>query len=470
MALVGFAPAFTHSANTALAAPAQVSAADVGPYLGHYSPNTFIELRGGELWFIRPPYESQLLPAGNGIYHFSAGWLTGKSMHFAPNEAGGTSIMLLSDDGHWHEFARSGEIYQDFDPALRGALAEILNSTIAHNAEVPGAALYVHIPGYGMWMGARGVANLGRGIPMVPHDRFHAASVSKMFIATVILQLAQEGVLSLDDTVQQWMPDLVPNGEHITLRHLLNHTSGISNYLEGGFVDAFMSDQQRFWSQQELVTYAVSRPPYFAPGEPGRWRYSNTNYVLLGMVIEHATGTSPAQQVRWRIIEPLGLHNTFFEPYELAEGHKARGYVGSQDMSNINMSIVWSAGGVVSTTEDLGRFTQALFSGQLLTPESMAEMHGFVGVDGSWGSQHLVYGLGMMQDMMGIAPGPDGAPRPHAYALVRGHSGALIGYRTATWYLPETGITIVASVNQMHYDPNKIVTEAMNTVLAHTGR
>ncbi len=451
-------------------APVVTNAVPIDPQTGHYSPNTYIDWRGSELWFVRPPYESPLVPNGDGTFTFTQGWLAGRMLYFTPNEIGGTSVLLLADDGSWQEFARSGEIYTDLAPELRGTLAGILEQTIANNPHVPGVVMYVHIPGQGMWAGARGVANHELGIPVVPLDRFRVASVSKTFVATVILQMVDEGMLSLDDTVERWMPGLVPNGEYITIRHLLNHTSGLYNYLEGPFVNAFMRDPARFWSQQEIVTYAMQSPPYFAPGEPGRWRYSNTNYVLLGMVVEHATGTSLGQQVRWRIIEPLGLHNTSFEPYEVAPYGIARGYLNRQDLSDINMSIVWSAGGVVSTAEDLGRFADALYRGGLLSPDALTEMHSFVGVDGSWGARHLVYGLGMMQDRMSIGPGLDGQPRPEAQAIVRGHTGALTGYRSAMWYLPENGVTIVVFVNQMSYDPNTVVTAAMDAILAHNDR
>lgn len=443
----------------------------VEPQPGYYSPNTTIEQRhNGEWWFVRPPYASLLRANGNGTYTFAEGWLAGKLMLFTPNEMGGLSIMLLGSDDTWNEFARQGELYTDLAPELRGALRRVLDTALADAPNVPGAMLYVHIPGQGRWIGARGVAERERGIPMVPHDRFRVASISKVFVATVILQMVEEGTLSLDDTVEQWMPGLVPAGERITIRHLLNHTSGIYNYLDGPFVAAFLSDRARIWSQHELVTYAVSHPAYFAPGEPGRWYYSNTNYVLLSMIVEHATGTSVGQQVRWRIIEPLGLAHTSFEPYETSLPGVVPGYLSYENVSDINMSIVWGAGGVVSTVEDLGRFADALFRGGLLSPESLTEMHGFVGVDGAWGTRHLVYGLGLMQDNMSVAPYPNGQPRPDSQGLVRGHTGALAGYRAAMWYLPESGTVIVAGVNQMYYDTNIIVTAAMDEVLPYLDR
>jgi D-alanyl-D-alanine carboxypeptidase len=450
--------------------PTLVAAPAVGPpHLGSYSPNTTIEQRGEELWFIRPPYESPLVPNGDGTYHFLHGWLAGRHTYFAPNASGGTSLLLLGDDGAWHEFARSGEVYNDLDPALTAALAGVLEHELARAPNVPGAVLAVSLPGQGHWVGARGVSSRAHGgVPMVPHDRFHVASVTKLFVATVILQLAAEGTLSLDDTVEQWMPLLVPDGEHMTLRHLLNHTSGVYNYLDDGFVDLALHDRRRIWSQQELAMRGAIGPPYFSPGEPGRWYYSNTNYVLLGMVVEHATGTSLAQQVRWRILDPLGLHDTFFEPYETTSGGVAPGYLGYEDVSDMNMSIVWGAGGIVSTAEDLSRFARALFDGELLGPAEMQEMHRFVSVDGAWGTQHLVYGLGLMQDQMSISHDGHGNPRPAELGTVRGHTGALAGYRAAVWYLPATGAVVVVGTNQMYYDANIIATSAINAILAHT--
>lgn len=451
------------------AARVATHAVAIEPPLGYYSPNTTIERRGEELWFLRPPYASVLAPNGDGTFTFTSGWLAGRLVYFTHNETGGASIMLLADGGTWQEFARSGEIYADLSLALRGELAGRLERTIA-TTNVPGALLYVHIPGQGMWMAARGVSNRAVGIPMVPHDRVRVASVSKMFVAVVILKLAEEGVLSLDDTVEQWMPLLVPNGAQITIRQLLNHTSGIYDYLDNYIVSAYVRDRARIWSVHELVTYGVTRPTYFAPGEPGRWAYSNTNYLLLGMIIEHATGTSVAQQVRWRILDPLGMHNTFFEPYEPVPGGVVRGYLGSDDSTDINMSVAWAAGGMASTVEDLGRFAQALFEGRLLNPEPLAIMHEFVGANGAWGQPHINYGLGLMQNVLPAGHGPDGQPRHFSLGLVRGHTGALAGYRTSLWYMPETGVTIVVAANQMYYNPNALATEVMQVVLGHLGR
>jgi CubicO group peptidase (beta-lactamase class C family) len=465
-----FAPTAT-PVSVAQAEPEVATApltADLLP--GYYSPNTTIEFRnGGELWFVRPPYQSALMPVGDLTYTFTAGWLTGKVMNFEYNESGGISIMLHQADGSRQEFARSGELYTDLPPELRAALTGVLETTLARHSYAPGMALYVHIPYQGIWMGARGVSSRQDGIPMVPHDRFRIASVSKVFVATVILQLIDEGVLGLDQTVEQWMPGIVGNGDQVTIRQLLTHTSGVPNYLEGRFINDFLNNRGRFWQQQELVAYGTSRPPDFAPGQPERWRYSNTNYVLLGMIVEHATGTSMAQQVRWRIIEPLGLQRTSFEPYEPGL-NTVRGYSGNVDLTSLNMSIVWSAGGISSTVEDVGIFADALFSGRLLSPQGMENLHSFVDTRGAWGARHLLYGMGIMEDHMSVGPRLDGQPRPFEHGLVRGHTGSLAGYRTAMWYMPASGITIVAVANQMSFDPNILVTAAMDELLIYRDR
>lgn len=428
---------------------------------GAYSPNTTIAWNDGALWFIRPPYQSQLVPVGDGTFVFTEGWLAGRPMQFAPNEAGSISILLRSDDGTWNEFARSGEIYPDLTPDLRRELEQLLERRVADTG-APGAIMYVYVPGQGMWLGARGVADRGQGIPMVPLDRFRIASVTKTFVATVVLQLAQEGWLTLDDTVERWLPGMVPNGDRINLRHLLNHTSGIYNYLNDDFVDAVLRDRTRIWMPHELVAVATRHAPYFAPGEAGRWRYSNTNYILLGMIIEQATGNTLFHEIRQRIIVRLGLYNTYFDPYEYLPGGPARGYVGNRDYTDLNLSFAWGAGGMVSSAEDLGTFVQALYGGALLGPEALATMRSFVSVQGAWDTTHLVYGLGMMQDVLSIQTADPGAA-----GVVWGHTGGLIGYRTVMWFLPQTGVTVVVHLNQMYADPNPVATEAVDIIYRH---
>lgn len=443
---------------------AQVPPADVGPLLGFYSPNTTIELRGDQLWFVRPPFETRLLPGPDATYIAERGWIAGKSLQFVPNEAGGISIQIRQDDGAWYEFARSGEVYTDLDPALIDRLEAILEQTVAYR-NTPGVAVYVHIPGKGMWMGARGLANVELGIPLVPHDRFRIASVTKTFVATVVLQLAQEGTLSLDDSVERWLPRLLPNGDQITIRQLLNHTSGLYDYLnDPAFDETVFRDPHRVWYPAELVRYAVQRGTYFAPG--AGWFYSNTNYIVLGMIVERVSGQSLASNIRSRMLNPLKLKHTFFESAEPMPAGIVHGYVGQYDYTDVDMSFAWAAGGMVSTTEDLGRFADALFSGQLLDPAHTQALLDFRSVNGAWGAPYLSYGLGVMQDIMSISGARQGRPDRDALGTVQGHTGGLVGYRSVMWYLPATGITVVVLHNRMGVDPNIIATDVMDAVLS----
>lgn len=352
----------------------------------------------------------------------------------------------------------------EFDPGLAAALDQTLDQVMA-DPRIPGVLLTVDVPGMGTWSGARGMAHREANLPMTPNDRFRIASVTKVFVATVVLQLAQEGRLTLDDPVGAWLPGLVPYEGQMTIRHLLNHTSGLYNYMDSGFMRTVRFQPDRVWAPAELVAYSAARRMYFPPGAPSRWRYSNTNYVVLGMIVERVTGSSLATEIRRRILDPLGMRDTFFEGNEDVPGGLAHGYVGWRDRTNVNMTFAWAAGNMVSTVSDLRVFARAVCDGSLLNPDALAAMHSFVGVNGAWGAKHLVYGMGIMQDVMTVSA-PDGRP-PEVAGVMRGHTGALGGYRTAMWHQPETGITIVVGVTQMYANPNDIVTTVLDAILEH---
>jgi D-alanyl-D-alanine carboxypeptidase len=428
---------------------------------GKYSPNTMISMRGGMLWFTRPPFESRLLPTAHvDTFTVEQGWLAGMALRFTPNQTGGTSILIADAAGNWSEFARSGEIYPDLGPQLIAALEQTLDQAVVEH-KAPGALLYVHVPGRGAWLGARGLADAAHGIPMVPLDRFRIASVTKTFVATVALQLVEEGWLRLDDTVERWLPGLVPGGEQITVQQLLNHTSGLADYMTGGFMKQVRAAPERVWKPHELVATALERPRVFAPGEPGRWSYSNTNYILAGMIIEQATRNPLEFEIQQRILTPLHLIDTGFPPPEHRVAGTARGYVGSTDYSELNMSFAWAAGGMVSTTADVGRFVQALFGNELLKPQTLALMLSFASTHGSGSSSDMVYGLGLMQRTL-----PD-VQSDAAIRTVRGHTGGLAGYRTVMWHLPQSGVTLVVAVNRYEVDPNHFAAAVLNTLIAY---
>jgi D-alanyl-D-alanine carboxypeptidase len=352
----------------------------------------------------------------------------------------------------------------EFDPGLVAALDQALDRVMA-DPSVPGVLLAVDVPGKGTWSGARGMAHRAANLPMTPNDRFRIASVTKVFVATVVLQLAQEGRLTLDDPVGMWLPGLVPYEGQMTIRHLLNHTSGLYNYMDSAFMRKVRLQPDHSWAPAELAAYSTARRMYFPPGAPGLWRYSNTNYVVLGMIVERVTNSPLAAEIRWRVLDRLGMRDTFFEGNEDVPGGVAHGYVGWRDRTNVNMTFAWAAGNMVSTVSDLRIFARAVCDGSLLNPDALAAMHSFVGVNGAWGAKHLVYGMGIMQDVMTVSA-PDGRP-PEVAGVMRGHTGALGGYRTAMWHQPETGITIVVGVTQMYADPNEIVTTVLDAILDH---
>lgn len=273
----------------------------------------------------------------------------------------------------------------------------------------PGA-LALAVDRDGAWYGRSGTADLRTGRPRVAEERFRTGSVTKPFLATVLLQLTADPAygMSLDDPVDKWLPGLVRgnghDGSRITLRQLLQHTSGIYSYnQDAGFQAKFKGEaflEHRFdgATPRELVDIAMSHRPDFEPGR--EWKYSNTNYVLVGMVIERATGGSYAEQVRERIIEPLRLRGTSLPGTDptLPRPH-ARHYStlgakepGSRlyDVTEYDPSITGASGEIISTVRDMSTFMRALVRGELLPAAQQREMFTPTGP-----AEAVGYGLGI---------------------------------------------------------------------------
>jgi D-alanyl-D-alanine carboxypeptidase len=303
-------------------------------------------------------------------------------------------------------------------PQLQGALDAVVA------AGAPGVLGLVHDQ-EGTWAGASGLANLDDGSDMTPDLRFRIASVTKPFVATVALQLVAERRLSLDDTVEGWLPGIVPGGQQITVRQLLAHTSGVPDYVEPLVLRLLTSAEfrRRTWEPAELVAYGTSRPPTFSPGTA--WSYSNTGYLLLGMIVEEVTGAPISEEIEQRLLDPLGLDTTAFpvdDPriggdhahgYELALDPEGTPLGEPLDYTELDPSIAGAAGAMVSTAEDLADFQRALLGGALLPPELLAEMK--TPVAGS--PPELPYGLGV------------GWLATSCGRLV-GHTGGIFGFST----------------------------------------
>jgi D-alanyl-D-alanine carboxypeptidase len=270
---------------------------------------------------------------------------------------------------------------QRIDP---GELQQLLDQIVAAGA--PGVAAWVRDEG-GVQQAASGVADLRTGRPMRADLHYRAGSLTKALVATVVLQLVAEGRLSLQDTVARWLPGILPYGDQVTVEQLLRHISGVPDYTPPVFLSLYGSRQARFrsWTPQELVGVVADQPPLFPPGTATS--YSNTGYILLGLIVEAATGHTVGHELDRRILRPLGLRDTFFPVNAPGlPSPKARGYsvpVSPQgqllagpllDFTIYNPSFAWAAGSLISTFADLARFFRALLGGRLLPPRLLAEM------------------------------------------------------------------------------------------------
>ncbi|MEV6167933.1 serine hydrolase domain-containing protein [Streptomyces sp. NPDC051954] len=256
-----------------------------------------------------------------------------------------------------------------------------------------------------------GETDTATGAAVRPGDRFRIASASKTFVATVVLQLAGEGRLSLDDTVEDWLPGVVSgngnDGSRITVRQLLQHTSGLFNYTADfpvlASVDGFEAGRYTTWTDEQLVEIAMRHRPDFEPGT--KWSYSNTGYIVAGMIIKKVTGHSWQQEVTHRVIEPLHLRNTSAPTTETRiRGRHMHGYSdfgdsgATIDVTEVNPTAAGAAGAMISTAADLTRFYRALLGGQLLRPAELKAMRTTVpapDLDVVWPG--AAYGLGLLR-------------------------------------------------------------------------
>jgi D-alanyl-D-alanine carboxypeptidase len=285
-------------------------------------------------------------------------------------------------------------------PAPR-TLASDLRAVVA--AGSPGVIALVN-DGHKLRLDAAGVADTQSRRAMRPTDRYRAGSTAKSFVSTVALQLVADGRLSLSDTVERWLPGILPYGDRVSVRQLLNLTSGVPDNQGPVQAEWLKGNMTRAWSPRELVALVAGQKPDFAPGTS--WAYSNTNYVLAGMIIERATGHRLGDEVEQRIIEPLHLRHTSFPVGETAlAGRHAHGYAvvenETRDVTALDVSGVWAAGNLVSTAPDIARFWRALLGGRLLEPAQLKAMKTTVD---AFGDSPVRYGLGIMK-----TPGPCGA-------------------------------------------------------------
>jgi len=340
-------------------------------------------------------------------------------------------------------------------PVPRSQLQTTLNQMVAAE-KIPGALMYISTPG-GTWSGAAGVSSLESKTDIHPDDRFAIASISKTFAAVVILQLVAEGKINLDRQIVNYLPkdvgDRIANSDTITVRQLLNHTSGVAEYLNTeAFIQATAKrSRSQPWTAREAIKYIYDREAANEPGE--QHVYTDTNYILVELIIEQTTGGTLAQALRDRILNPLAMQSTYTELRESGNGILVTGYGKRNDnkiesFADVNDGNGLGDGGLVSTGEDLAKFTKALFvKKSLLSATMMKEMLSYV--DSGNGNE---YGLGVEQ-----------FDTPFGKAL--GHSGKAYGIGSLMLYLPSQDTTVVVMMNNQERDPERLAMKALEVTL-----
>jgi D-alanyl-D-alanine carboxypeptidase len=319
-----------------------------------------------------------------------------------------------------------------FPEATRLALEQIVDRGLA-GTFTPGALVGVWLPGQGEWLRAAGIGDLETAAPVTLDDHVRIASNTKTFVATVVLQLADEGKLHLDDTLEQYIPGIA-NGDEITLRQVLGMTAGIHDYVSDPRITVdYANDPLLPFTPEDAVEIVRAAQPDFPPGE--RAQYSNSNYVLLGLIAEQVTGQTIEDEIEQRIIVPLGLANTSFPTTPDLPAPFMHGYTAAApgdpliDATRSNPAVPWASGAMISTLADLRTWAEALATGSLLSPAMQQERLRFEPFPSP--TLDVGYGLGILT-VNGML----------------GHNGGIAGYSSWVVHDPATRATIVVVTNR----------------------
>ena len=320
----------------------------------------------------------------------------------------------------------------------------VLESSLAQRlaADGPGEAILVARDGKILFSHGYGLADREKQIPATPETRFRIGSVTKQFTAAAILHLAQEGKLSIDDSLAKYFP-AYPNGDKITLRQLLSHTSGLHNYTAH---PEFLARVGKPIAPAELVAWFQDDPPDFPPGE--QFGYCNTGYFLLGQIVQKVSGLSLGDYLQKQFFGPLAMHDTGTWHNATPPDYAAKGYslvekplLGKQLEPALDWDMSWAggAGELYSTVGDLWRWTEALQGGRVLSPEGLRDMVTEITVPKKE-TLTLRYGMGLAHSDIGGLP-------------VIGHNGGLNGYLSEVMWFPDQKVTVVVLGNAMPSPP-----------------
>ena len=376
--------------------------------------------------------------------------LTAIPAQAAPRAAARTAASTVHTEPHTDPYAEDCPP-DALDPATVARLDEAIERTRKETG-VPGVTVGLWLPGRGTYVRSSGVADTATGAPMTPRLNMRIGSETKTFTATAVLELVDDGLVGLDDPISAYL-DGVPDGEHITVRQLAEMRSGLFSYtFDPGFVQALLSDPTRPFTPQELLAYAFSHDNVFAPGT--EFQYSNTNYILLGLLVEKLARMPLAEFIHRRVTGPAHLRHTLFpQGAEFPKPH-AHGYTNQTltgevvDATDWNPSWGWAAGAMISDLQDLRRWAKVLATGTLLSPATQAEREKFITVPGFDGDG---YGLGLFRTNGWI-----------------GHNGSLPGYQSVTVYLPEQNATLVVLLNtdvpHDGFEPSTLFANAVTSI------
>ncbi|MFE9816805.1 serine hydrolase domain-containing protein [Streptomyces sp. NBC_00236] len=335
------------------------------------------------------------------------------------------AVHAVGVDRHGRDDCPPGGLGPEVNARLDKAIADVRKQ-----AGIPGVVVGLWMPGKGSYVRATGVADTATREPMAADSYIRIGSETKTFTVTALLELVDDHRVRLDDPISRYVPG-VRNGNRITLRHLAEMRSGLFPYTaDADFIHDLLSNPQRHFTPRELLAYGMKHRNTFEPG--AQFQYSNSNLVLLGLVIEKVSGHRIEDVIRNRVLRPSHLRHTLFPTGPGFPDPHPRGYTDqtlsgeTEDATDWNPSWAWAAGAMISDLQDLRRWAKIVATGELLSPATQAQRLRTLptGIPG------LSYGLGIFETGGWI-----------------GHNGSLPGYETVTVYLPSQKATLVIMIN-----------------------
>ena len=337
----------------------------------------------------------------------------------------------------------------------------------------PGATLGVVLANGESFGLAVGFSDRELKTPMKPHDRMLAGSVGKTFAAATALQLIKEAKIGLDDKIEKYLGrepwfSRLPNAKDITVRHLLNHTSGLVRYeFKDQFTKDLTANPEKTWKPAELIAYLLDEKPPFVAGQG--WDYSDTNYIVLGMIIEKVTGRRFYDEANKRLLKPLKLTDTIPQDGLILKG-VVQGYAGPNNPFGgrdemihdgkfaINPQFEWTGGGYVSTAENLARWAKMIYEGKAFSADLLPQV--IDGVPAPMLGPETRYGLGVII-------------RKTSLGTNYGHSGFFPGYMTDMMYFPDQKVAVAVQVNtsvgrSLRKPLGRVLVEAMEVIKANS--